>query len=81
VRDKTRNEVVAAVGRPNETREKVLQYGPVFAGGKDTGERVPYYFDWWIYRDRVVNEGTGKPYPAVRVRFNENGKADLIVYP
>jgi hypothetical protein len=81
VRDKTRNEVIAAVGRPNETREKVLQYGPVFEGGKDTGERVPYYFDWWIYRDRVINEATGKPYSAVRVRFNENGKADLIAYP
>jgi hypothetical protein len=81
VRDKTRNEVIAAVGRPNETREKVLQYGPVFEGGKNTGERVPYYFDWWIYRDRVINETTGKPYSAVRVRFNENGKADVIAYP
>jgi hypothetical protein len=80
VKDKTQKEVIAAVGRPNETRERVLEHGPVFEGGKDTGERVPYHFDWWTYRERVINAATGKPYPAVRVRFNEDGKADLILY-
>jgi len=80
VRDKTRKEVIAAVGRPNEVREKVVEHGTVVVGGKETGERVPYQFDWWTYRDRVINEATGKPYPAVQVRFNENGKADLILF-
>jgi len=80
VKDKSRKEVIAAVGQPNEIREKVLEHGTVVVGGKETGERVPYIFDWWTYRDRVINEATGKPYPVVRVRFNEDGKADFILY-
>jgi hypothetical protein len=82
VRGKTRDEVTAAVGKPDETRERVPEYGKVATpGGPATGEKIALSYDWWVFKGRVSNEATGKPYPAVRVRFGPAGKADLIEYP
>jgi hypothetical protein len=82
VRGKKQDEVVAAVGRPDETREQVPEPGGVLQpGGRDKGEKAADRFDWWVFRDRVKNEATGKPYASVRVRFGPDGKADRIEYP
>jgi hypothetical protein len=34
-----------------------------------------------VFRDRVKDDATGKPYATVRVRFGPDGKADGIEYP
>ena len=82
VRGKKPDEVAAAVGRPDETREQVPEPGRVLKpDGRDTGERPTLRFDWWVFRGRVRDEATGKPYAAVRVRFGPDGKADRIEYP
>jgi len=82
VRGMKQNEIVAAVGRPDETREQVPEPGAVAApDGRGKGERATERFDWWVFRDRVKNDATGKPYDSVRVRFGADGKADRIEYP
>jgi hypothetical protein len=82
VRGRKRDEIVAALGRPDETRERVPEPGRVPGpDGRDTGERLADRFDWWVFRDRVRNEATGKPYATVRVRFGPDGTADRIEYP
>jgi hypothetical protein len=78
VQGKTRDEVMAAVGGPDAMQMSVP--GGDEPGGGDAGGLVPAVH-WWVYRDRVVNEATGKPYPTVRVRFNDSGKVDRIEYP
>jgi hypothetical protein len=78
VRGKTRAEIVAAVGPPDETRDGVPVLQP---DGRDAGKAVAVQFDWWVFRDRVKDEATGKPYATVRVRFGPDGKADRIEYP
>ena len=73
VRGKTREEVIAAVGRPDETREKVAGEDLRPAGG------ALLQYDWWIFRGRVMNDATAKP-SQVAVRFNYDGKADRFEY-
>jgi hypothetical protein len=82
VRGKTKDEVVAAVGRPDETRELVPEPGGAGRpGGRGKGDLAADRFDWWEFRDRVRDEAAGKPYAAVRVRFGADGTADRIEYP
>jgi hypothetical protein len=81
VRGKTRDEVTKAVGRPDHTREEILEGGRVAQDAKDAGRAVAARFDWWVYRERVTNDATGKPYAEARVRFGADGRADRIEFP
>jgi hypothetical protein len=78
VRGKTRAEIVAAAGPPDETRDGLPGLKP---DGRDAGQPVDIKLDWWVFRDRVKDEATGKPYATVRVRFDADGRADRIEYP
>jgi hypothetical protein len=78
VRGRTRDEVIAAVGRPDETRERVP--GEVLRGAGPLGGNITLQYDWWHFHDRVTNDATAKPYTLVRVRFSYDGKADRFEY-
>ena len=80
VRGKTRDEVTKAIGRPDHTREEIHEQGPAGKEVKDAERVVTARVDWWMYRDRVSNEATGKPYAEVRVRFGPTGQADRFEY-
>ena len=80
VRGKTRDEVTKAVGRPDRTREEIHEPGSVAKEGKGAAPVVTARFDWWVYRDRVTDEATGKPYAEVSVRFGPAGQADRFEY-
>ncbi len=73
VSGRTRDQITAVVGRPDDTKDNVPGQGGV--------GRVTFTYNWWYFWDRVANEATGKPYPIVAVRFNANGIADRIDYP
>jgi hypothetical protein len=80
VRGKTPEQVTAAVGRPDDTREKVPGE-TTFIPGPFGGQSITYGFDWWVYRGRVINEATGQPYRAVAVRFGDGRRVDQFEYP
>jgi hypothetical protein len=81
VRGKTRDQIIAAVGRPDETREQTERGKVLTPGGRDTGERIgSWTVEWWVYRDRVANDATGKPYPTVRVRIGPQETGDMVEY-
>lgn len=77
VSGKTKEQVIATVGRPDETKE--LPGGSLRDG--ETGVRITFKFEWWEFRGRVQNEVTGKPYPWVRIRFSHDGKVDVVELP
>jgi hypothetical protein len=79
VRGKTRDEVTKALGRPAHTHEEIHELGPVGPEGRGAGV-VAARFDWWVYRDRVTDDATGKPFAEVRVRFGPTGLADRFEY-
>jgi hypothetical protein len=81
VRGKTRDAVTRAVGRPHHTREEIHEQGPAAKDGKDAEPVVAARFDWWVFRNRVNDDVTGKLYAEVRVRFGADGRADRIEYP
>jgi hypothetical protein len=74
VTGKTGDEIIAAVGRPDETRKNVP------GETKRDGVIVTETHDWFIFRDRVLNDETGKPFWSAEVRFNAKGRADRIDY-
>jgi hypothetical protein len=74
---KTRDQIAATVGRPDETREKVR--GESFNTGP--AGNITWVYDWWLFHDRVLNDATGRPYAVVAIRFNYDGKADRVEYP
>jgi len=77
VRGKTRDQVTAAVGRPDETREKV----PAGTYNAGLGQKLTFTYDWWYYKGRVMNDATGRPYAAVGIRFGGGGTVEQIEYP
>ena len=77
VTGKTQDQIIAAVGRPDDTRERV----PGGSYNAGAGMKLTFTFDWWVYHNRVINDATGKPYPTVAVRFAMDGKADRFEYP
>jgi hypothetical protein len=82
VRGKTKEQIIAAVGRPDDTHTQREDVKVVTATGEDTGRRMGHVdFEWWVFRGRVLNDATGKPYPEVAVRIGGSDKADLIEYP
>ena len=82
VRGKTREQVVAAVGPPDDVQERVyVEERPPGRGGPGTGTKRGWFADWLVYRGRVTDDATGRAYAQVRVRFGPDGKADRIEYP
>jgi hypothetical protein len=79
VRGKTQAEIIAAVGRPDDTRENVP--GETLRGAGPLGGNITFNYNWWVFRNRVMNEATGKPYATVAIRFGHDGKADRFDYP
>jgi hypothetical protein len=81
VRGKTKDQIITAVGRPDETRENVPQQSrQTTPDGVGAGPGPTFHFDWWVYRGRVMNEATGRPYAEVRVRIGPAGVADIFEY-
>lgn len=79
VEGKTKDEVIAAVGRPDETKESVNDPLIIRGNAKFAPREIERLYDWWLFRDRVMNAITGKPYARVLVRFDGN-KADKVIY-
>ena len=74
VMGKTGDEIVAAVGRPDDARKDVA------GETRRDGVIVTENHDWWEFRDRVLNDATGKPFSRAAVRFNNKGQADRLDY-
>jgi hypothetical protein len=66
VRWKNGDQIIAAVGRPDDTRD---------------GGGVTTKFEWWIFRGRVMNPATGKPYPVASVQMEYGKQTGRIEYP
>jgi hypothetical protein len=76
----TKDEIIAAIGGPDDTREKILATRVPGAGpGRVSG--VSFSYTWCVFRNRVLNDDTGKLYASVAVRIGPEGKGDLTEYP
>lgn len=76
VRGKDRAGVTALVGPPDQVCRDVP------GGGQDANvaERLYATFDWWAYRNLVVDPATGRPHGATAIRFGPGGTVDRIDY-
>ena len=78
VRGKSRDQIVAAVGPPEDVRERVyVEERPPGPRNRVHG----WFADWLVFRNRVTDDATGAVYAEVRVRIGPDGKADRIEYP
>lgn len=67
---KTKNQIIAAVGRPDDTTDQVPRHPRVLA----------LHTEWWYYHKRVINDDTGNPYSIARVYMTYD-KAYQVDYP
>jgi hypothetical protein len=71
VLNKTKQQIIGAVGRPDDTTTDVDRPKGV----------ISFLQEYWYFRDRVLNEDTGKPYRVARVFIKQGDEAYRIDYP
>lgn len=70
VMNKSREQIIASVGRPDDITTEA-------PNSKAKGVSLSAY---WYFKERVLNEATGKPYPTARVYLSKT-EAYRIDYP